>query len=206
VLRYRSLGHTGAWLDPTTATRRPAPTALSLEALAFSEADMDADVATHFYRKGQRMKLARHARRRCAASTATALASSSCTSTRLRCAAGCRSASRSAHQTSPRPAREEQVQALKWLLEPETFERFLHERFVGQKRFSIEGARCHDGRPANRCWKSCLRAAVEEIVMGMAHRGRLSVLANFLKKPLAMLFNEFQRELRAQHGRLATGM
>ncbi len=90
----------------------------------------------------------------------------------------------------PAPSKESQVDALRWLLEAESFERFLHKRFVGQKRFSVEGGESMlvaletilEGMPAH---------GGKEIVMGMAHRGRLSVLANFLRKPLEMLFYEF---------------
>jgi len=85
---------------------------------------------------------------------------------------------------------DQQAEILRWVLQPETFEKFLHRRFVGQKRFSIEGGESlmvaletiFEGLPA---------LGAQEIVMGMAHRGRLSVLANFLKKPLKVLFYEF---------------
>jgi 2-oxoglutarate dehydrogenase E1 component len=71
------------------------------------------------------------------------------------------------------------------------FEQFLHEHYVGQKRFSLEGGEAliplldaiieHAGR-----------AGVREIVMGMPHRGRLNVLANILDKPYALIFSEFE--------------
>jgi 2-oxoglutarate dehydrogenase complex dehydrogenase (E1) component-like enzyme len=74
--------------------------------------------------------------------------------------------------------------------EVRTFERFLHRRFVGQKRFSVEG-----GESMLVALETILESLPalggREIVMGMAHRGRLSVLANFLQKPLETLFYEF---------------
>ena len=80
---------------------------------------------------------------------------------------------------------------LQSLIEAEEFEHFLHARFVGQKRFSLEGA-----ETAIPILDEILdRAAddgVEEIVMGMAHRGRLTVLANFVGKPLGQIFAEFE--------------
>ncbi|HEY1049357.1 MAG TPA: 2-oxoglutarate dehydrogenase E1 component, partial [Prosthecobacter sp.] len=89
-----------------------------------------------------------------------------------------------------KPTPKEQVDALRWLLEAETFERFLHRRFVGQKRFSVEG-----GESAlvalETIFEMMPSLGGKEIIMGMAHRGRLSVLANFLRKPLEYLFYEF---------------
>src|SRR5213075_2290169 len=80
---------------------------------------------------------------------------------------------------------------LRQLQYAEMFERFLHTRYVGQKRFSLEGA---------ETLIPLLEAIVEhapergirEIVMGMAHRGRLNVLANILRKPYAEIFTEFE--------------
>src|SRR5690606_6124771 len=72
----------------------------------------------------------------------------------------------------------------------ESFERFLHTRYVGQKRFSLEG-----GESLmvilDTIFNRCPALGVKEIVMGMAHRGRLTVLANFLNKSLELLFSEF---------------
>src|SRR5205823_9745941 len=73
----------------------------------------------------------------------------------------------------------------------EMFERFLHTRYVGQKRFSLEGS---------ETLLPVLEAIVDraggqgvrEIVMGMTHRGRLNVLANLLRKPYAEIFAEFE--------------
>jgi 2-oxoglutarate dehydrogenase E1 component len=80
---------------------------------------------------------------------------------------------------------------LKRLHYAELFERFLHSRFVGQKRFSLEGA---------ETLIPILEAIVErtadsgarELVMGMTHRGRLNVLANILRKPYEEIFAEFE--------------
>jgi len=87
--------------------------------------------------------------------------------------------------------RELRVRILEDLIGSEQFEHFLHSRFVGQKRFSLQGAETaiailHEllDRAANR--------NVHEIVIGMAHRGRLTVLANVVGKPLAQIFSEFE--------------
>jgi 2-oxoglutarate dehydrogenase E1 component len=149
---------------------------------------MDADVATHFYRKGQRMKLRTMLDElRRIYSDRIGFEFMHIHTPEVRNWLQERIESRI---DQPAPTREEQIQALKWLLEPETFERFLHKRFVGQKRFSIEGADSTIVSLQTLLEELPARGG-QEIVMGMAHRGRLSVLANFLKKPLTMLFYEF---------------
>jgi 2-oxoglutarate dehydrogenase E1 component len=79
---------------------------------------------------------------------------------------------------------------LRTLLEAETFETFLHTRYVGQKRFSLQGAESLM-LILDAILRRCPRHGVEEICMGMPHRGRLNVLANFLKKSLQVIFTEF---------------
>ncbi len=85
----------------------------------------------------------------------------------------------------------EKKEVLHDLLRAEEFEHFLHARFVGQKRFSLEGA-----ETAVPILEEILdlagQANASEIVMGMAHRGRLTVLATCVGKPLAEIFSEFE--------------
>ena len=83
------------------------------------------------------------------------------------------------------------VRALERVIEAEEFEHFLHTRFVGHKRFSLEGAESAIvildeilDRAAN--------TGVHEAVMGMAHRGRLNVLANIVGKSMVQVFSEFE--------------
>jgi 2-oxoglutarate dehydrogenase E1 component len=77
------------------------------------------------------------------------------------------------------------------LLEAESFENFLHTRFVGQKRFSLEG-----GESAmvilGECLEHAAEAGMREIFIGMAHRGRLTVLANLVGKSMSQIFGEFE--------------
>jgi 2-oxoglutarate dehydrogenase E1 component len=71
------------------------------------------------------------------------------------------------------------------------FEAFVHKKFVGQKRFSLEGG--ESLIPAlDALIEKGSELGVKEIVIGMAHRGRLNVLANIFKKPVADIFNEFE--------------
>ena len=83
-----------------------------------------------------------------------------------------------------------QVALLRALLEAESFEIFLHTRYVGQKRFSLQGSESLMVI-LDTILHKCPEGGVEEICMGMAHRGRLNVLANFLRKSLRVIFTEF---------------
>jgi 2-oxoglutarate dehydrogenase E1 component len=87
--------------------------------------------------------------------------------------------------------RETSRRILRNLVSGEGFEHFLHSRFVGQKRFALEG-----GETALAILEEILdrssRAGVEEIVIGMAHRGRLNVLANVVGKDVKQIFAEFE--------------
>src|SRR5205814_2469288 len=83
-----------------------------------------------------------------------------------------------------------QVALLRALLEAESFEIFLHTRYVGQKRFSLQGSESLMVI-LDTILHKCPEGGVEEICMGMAHRGRLNILANFLRKSLKVIFTEF---------------
>ncbi len=77
------------------------------------------------------------------------------------------------------------------LVEAEGFEKFLHVKYMGTKRFGLDGGEALI--PAmEQIIKRGGSLGVEEIVIGMPHRGRLSVLANVMAKPYRAIFNEFQ--------------
>jgi 2-oxoglutarate dehydrogenase E1 component len=77
------------------------------------------------------------------------------------------------------------------LNEAVAFENFLHTKYVGQKRFSLEGG--ENTIPAlDAIINSSANVGVEEVLIGMAHRGRLNVLANILGKTYEYIFNEFE--------------
>jgi 2-oxoglutarate dehydrogenase E1 component len=86
---------------------------------------------------------------------------------------------------------DEKKRFLRQLTAAETLERYLHTRYVGQKRFSLEG-----GESLILAMDHLIGVAgglgVQEIVIGMAHRGRLNVLVNTLGKQPSMLFQEFE--------------
>ena len=94
-------------------------------------------------------------------------------------------------RATPTYSAEEKKRFLIQLTQAETLERYLHTKYVGQKRFSLEG-----GEALILAMDQLIRTAggvgVQEMVIGMAHRGRLNVLVNTLGKLPSMLFDEFE--------------
>jgi 2-oxoglutarate dehydrogenase E1 component len=185
---FRRLGHQAAKVDPLNLRKRTVPE-LSLDYVGLSEADLDTEF--DFILCGERtmMKLR---------DILALMMETYCGNTgieymhiedftirrwmRDRVEAG-----RLHKDTLPNA---EKKQVLSHLLEGELFEKFLHTRYVGQKRFSLEGG--ETVIPIlDKIVEECPRHGVEQIVMGMAHRGRLNVLANVLGKDYEFVFNEF---------------
>ncbi len=94
-------------------------------------------------------------------------------------------------RSRPTYSAEQKKRLLERLTAAETLERYLHTRYVGQKRFSLEG-----GDSLIVAMDEAIRVGgklgVDEVVIGMAHRGRLNVLVNTLGKAPSMLFAEFE--------------
>ncbi|TAG17922.1 MAG: 2-oxoglutarate dehydrogenase E1 component [Cytophagia bacterium] len=89
------------------------------------------------------------------------------------------------------PSLEEKRRILSKLNEAVVFENFLHTRFVGQKRFSLEGG--ETTIPAlDAMINKAAEMGVKEIMIGMAHRGRLNILVNTMRKTYENVFNEFE--------------
>lgn len=86
---------------------------------------------------------------------------------------------------------ESKKELLKELIAADGFERYLHTRFVGQKRFSLEGGDALIPMLKNLLRRSC-EQNVSDVVIGMAHRGRLNVLINIVGKAPKILYDEFQ--------------
>jgi 2-oxoglutarate dehydrogenase E1 component len=84
---------------------------------------------------------------------------------------------------------EEKVHVLRRLTDAETLEKFLHTRYVGQKRFSLEGGESLIPL-LDHVIARCARHGAKEIVIGMAHRGRINVLVNILGRSLESLYEE----------------
>lgn len=90
----------------------------------------------------------------------------------------------------PNFSKEQKLHILKKLNQAVSFENFLHTKYVGQKRFSLEGNETLI--PAlDTLIESAAEKGVEQFVLGMAHRGRLNVLTNIFDKPVTNIFSEF---------------
>src|SRR5438477_5733946 len=187
VYAYRILGHTIARVNPL-AEKRPENPLLTLREFGFSDKDLDYPVSSKFFLDNRQMSL-----REMIALLDQIYAGSigaefqHIQNTRIRDWVRHRLESRI---FAPPPSAEIQVALLRSLLKAETFEVFLHKSYVGQKRFSLQGA---EGVMAilDTLLDKCASDGVREICMGMAHRGRLNVLANFLRKSLSVIFTEF---------------
>lgn len=94
-------------------------------------------------------------------------------------------------QAHSKPPREEQLRILLKLNQAEAFETFLQTKFVGQKRFSLEGGETTVPVLDEIC-EAAAEAGLDEVTMGMAHRGRLNVLANIVGKKYSQIFREFE--------------
>ena len=94
-------------------------------------------------------------------------------------------------RSRPAYGADQKKRILERLTAAETLERYLHTKYVGQKRFSLEG-----GESLIVAMDEAIRAGgrlgIDEVVIGMAHRGRLNVLVNTLGKTPSMLFAEFE--------------
>jgi len=187
VYQYRSLGHTAAWLDPLEK-EAPSQPLLSLAELGFLPQHLDEEVATQFYEGGRRMKLRDMIER---------LDRTYCDKIGFEYmhiqTPDVRDWIRDrveARLEQPEPSIEKKKMAFEWLAQAELFERFLHRKYVGQKRFSLEGG---DALMValNGLVQKFPDFGVHEMAMGMAHRGRLNVLANLLQKPLTVILYEF---------------
>ena len=93
----------------------------------------------------------------------------------------------------------ERQQILRRLTQSETFERFLHTRYVAQKRFSLEGAEALIPGLDVVLREAC-SAGARELVIGMAHRGRLNTLVNFLGQDPANTFTQFEGHYPQEFG------
>lgn len=183
---YRANGHTQADFNPLFEPE-PNPR-LSLERLGFSEEDLDSSFDTGNYLGGLSMKVGDLIER---------LNQTYCGSIGAEYIHIQETAKRRWLQAKMEPtnnvpnfSKERKIRILRSLYQAEKFEAYLHSRFVGQKRFSLEG-----GETLIPCIDAIIEKLPEfggkEIVMGMAHRGRLNVLANILNKSYRFIFNEF---------------
>jgi multifunctional 2-oxoglutarate metabolism enzyme len=95
------------------------------------------------------------------------------------------------HKMQEALTKDVQIRALEKLNAAEALENFIHKKYIGHKRFSLEGAESMIAI-LDRIISDAADQEVKEIVVGMAHRGRLNVLANIMGKPYEKLFREFE--------------
>ncbi|HEX5786594.1 MAG TPA: thiamine pyrophosphate-dependent enzyme, partial [Woeseiaceae bacterium] len=188
---YSLRGHQIADIDPLGLMRRPVPGVLKRDYLGLTEADMD----TEFYTGG----LAGTGNRRMRLRDIIALLQ------KIYCG---KIGAEFAHVSRARErlwlrkrfeqgmaadtlGDEDRLTVLEQLTSAEGIERYLHTRYVGQKRFSLEGGESLIPMIDDVIQRGG-ESGIREIVIGMAHRGRINVLVNILGKPPEVLFEEFE--------------
>jgi 2-oxoglutarate dehydrogenase E1 component len=185
---YRRLGHSVAKLDPLNLRKRTTPE-LTLDYMKLTDADLDLEfefiVGGKTTVKTLRDIIALMQETYCGSTGIEYMHIEDFTIRRW-----LRDRLESGVLSKDRLSNAEKKRVLSHLLEGELFEKFLHTRYVGQKRFSLEGGETVIPL-LDKIVEDCPRHGVEQIVMGMAHRGRLNVLANILGKDYEFLFNEF---------------
>jgi 2-oxoglutarate dehydrogenase E1 component len=187
VNNYRILGHTQARLDPLSEVTPEQP-ALALKEFGLEEISADTVVSSRYFRDATPLpfgELLKNLRATYSDTIGVEFMHIQDRSKRewLR-------QRMEARVMAPPPDAARQKQYLRWLMEAETFEQFVHTKFIGQKRFSLQGSESLMVI-LETILNDCPSVGVQEIVMGMAHRGRLTVLANFLKKSYDIIFKEF---------------
>ncbi len=187
IYNYRTLGHTQAHINPLENHPEHNPR-LHLEQFGLSAADSDRVVWNSFFRHGDKMKLGEMV----AALEATysgkiGFEFMHIHNTTVRHWVRERIETHALHRDETATKK---LNSLSWVLEAEAFENFLGKRFLGEKRFSNEGG---EGAMIilNAILEACPSHGVKEIEMGMSHRGRMNVLANFVRKSLTTVLYEF---------------
>jgi len=189
VTAYRSRGHLGADLDPLGMAAKPDAPDLTLAFHRLSEGDLGSEFFTGGVAGRERMKLADLL----AVLKATYTGSIGAEFMHIADAEQRRWMYEKLESAAGRygQSKESKLRILERLTAAEGLERYLHTKYVGQKRFSLEG-----GDSLVPLLDCVLRRAggdgVKDTVIGMAHRGRLNVLVNTLGKPPRKLFDEFE--------------
>ncbi|HKM58179.1 MAG TPA: 2-oxoglutarate dehydrogenase E1 component [Chthoniobacterales bacterium] len=187
IYNYRMVGHTQAQIDPLGQSRPESP-ALTLSSLGLNEVPLNTVVSSRYFQRSRRMSLG---------SLIDTLRAIYCGPIGVEFMhiqnETVRDWVRERMEERirlPQPDSTAQKRLLRCLMEAETFEQFVHTKFIGQKRFSLQGAESLMV-VLETILAGCPGFGVSEIVMGMAHRGRLTVLANFLRKSYDVIFKEF---------------
>ncbi|MFZ4717108.1 MAG: 2-oxoglutarate dehydrogenase E1 component, partial [Chthoniobacterales bacterium] len=186
IYTYRTLGHTASLLNPLS-DEVPSQPLLELKEFGLTDADLDSTVSSRSFRDGAPMKLRDIiAELRSIYCDTLGVEYMHIQNTRIRHWIRERVEARGGKVDTSTPHH----RILRTLHKAESFENFIHTTYVGSKRFSLEGGESMMVALSEILHRSP-ELGVQEIVLGMAHRGRLNVLTNFLKKPFAIVFNEF---------------
>jgi 2-oxoglutarate dehydrogenase E1 component len=187
IAAYRAIGHLQAHLDPLSGPPAPTPK-LALGQFQLGEADLDTSFDVGTYLGGGQMRL----RDIIASLTQTYCGHVGVEYTHIQdqdCRLWLQERIEST-RLKPVFARPLKVRILRRVHKAELFEKFLHTKYVGQKRFSLEGGETIIAA-LGAVIDHCPDAGVEEVVMGMAHRGRLNVLCTLMRKSFDQLFEQF---------------
>jgi 2-oxoglutarate dehydrogenase E1 component len=184
---YRSHGHLQSHLDPLSDAP-PADPNLQAAAFGLTEADLGESFEVGHYKHGGQMKLASLIEKLHA--TYSAHVGVEYMHIQHQEAREWLQARMEENDNQPQFTKVQKVRILRRVHKAELFEKFLHTKYVGQKRFSLEGGETTIAA-LDAIVEHCPESGVEEIVMGMAHRGRLNVLTSILRKPFELLFEQF---------------
>jgi len=187
ISNYRAIGHLEAHLDPLSEPP-PAHPKLGLPYYKLSEADLDTVFDVGTYLGGGQMKL----RDVVGSLRQTYCGKVGVEYTHIQDLDVRFWLQEKMETTRNQPAftRGQKIRILRRVHKAELFEKFLHTKYVGQKRFSLEGGETIIAA-LDSLIEHCPDVGVEEIVMGMAHRGRLNVLTSVMRKSFDELFAQF---------------
>jgi 2-oxoglutarate dehydrogenase E1 component len=189
---YRFLGNRWAQLDPLKRTERPQVAELEPSFYGFTEADLGQSFSTGSFatatgsEQATLREILEAARQTYCGTIGAEYAYISDIATKRWIQAKLEPI-----RATPKYNAEAKKRLLERLTAAETLERYLHTRYVGQKRFSLEGSESTIVA-MDRLVQVAGSLGVQEMVVGMAHRGRLNVLVNTLGKTPKMLFSEFE--------------
>ncbi|MCD8533791.1 MAG: hypothetical protein LR011_02960 [Verrucomicrobia bacterium] len=184
---YRSRGHEAASIDPLGQSR-PRPPELNPESYGFTEADLSEGFSYEFAENGQPVSLAR---------IIDKLQNTYCRSIGVEYMhinnKSVRRWMQERMETTENRlslSRDQQVRILTRLTDAVVFEEFIHKKFIGAKSFSLEGSESLIPL-LDMAIEKAGSQGIKEVVLGMAHRGRLNVLANIMGKSPSQIFREF---------------
>ncbi len=184
---YRAIGHIQSHLDPLSDPPPPSPK-LALSHFRLSDADLDTVFDVSNFAGGGQMKLR---------DILATLHQIYCGHVGVEYAHIQDQDARrwlqeriESTRLQPKFTKPLKVRILRRVHKAELFEKFLHTKYVGQKRFSLEGGETTIAA-LDAIIDQCPESGIEEIVMGMAHRGRLNVLCSILRKSFDQLFEQF---------------